>query len=252
LKHGRITVSTVGIAPKIRDLAKDLNEVSLAFSLHAPNQLMREQIVPMAKYYPLDDIMPAIDEFCSQHPARNPTKKKKTMIEYVMLTGPTSSTECAHQLGKLCQNRSLVVNLIPYNPTSTKDAHSRPSDACIKNFQDIISSYGVLCIVRRTMGTDIAGACGQLVVDIEDMGKKNQVKNTSKNSVVVKYSKKNAVTKHTSAPRKEEEGNNLESNADFLVKWKRPLTYATVISASCFLLSTALFLMKSGKRGNKT
>merc|ERR1719266_312438 len=94
------------------------------------------------------------------------------MIEYVMLEGPTSTFECAHQLGKLCENRpQIVVNLIPYNQTNVQDVLNCPSEKHTKEFQNIITSYGVLCYIRRTMGADIAGACGQLVVekDIEDI-----------------------------------------------------------------------------------
>eukprot|EP00525_Craspedostauros_australis_P006216 CAMPEP_0198116798 /NCGR_PEP_ID=MMETSP1442-20131203/14477_1 /TAXON_ID= /ORGANISM="Craspedostauros australis, Strain CCMP3328" /LENGTH=220 /DNA_ID=CAMNT_0043774705 /DNA_START=21 /DNA_END=683 /DNA_ORIENTATION=+ len=85
------------------------------------------------------------------------------MIEYVMLEGESSTFKCAHQLGKLCENRQLVVNLIPYNATDVKDKLRCPSDEHMQEFKKIVSSYGAFCTIRRTMGADIAGACGQLV-----------------------------------------------------------------------------------------
>ena len=83
------------------------------------------------------------------------------------MKGDTSTFECAHQLGKLCENRHLVVNLIPYNQTDVKDKLSCPSEEHMKEFQRIVTSYGSFCTIRRTMGADIAGACGQLVVSNE-------------------------------------------------------------------------------------
>jgi hypothetical protein len=80
-----------------------------------------------------------------------------------IVQGDTSSIECAHQLGKLCEKRRLVVNLIPYNATDVKDKHQCPSNEHMQQFRDIVASYGTFCTIRRTMGADIASACGQLV-----------------------------------------------------------------------------------------
>jgi len=93
------------------------------------------------------------------------------MIEYVMLTGPTSTIECAHELGRLVAGRHLVVNLIPYNKTDVRDKLSCPPVEHVEAFRLIVSSYGVMCTVRRTMGSDIAGACGQLVKQRKGRGK---------------------------------------------------------------------------------
>ena len=122
----------------------------------------------------------------SEEQRKSASKRKRAMIEYVMLEGETSSFECAHQLGKLCENRRLIVNLIPYNQTDVKDKLRCPPREHIEKFQDIVRSYGSFCYIRKTMGADIAGACGQLVVekeqkdsssppvakDIEDIGRK--------------------------------------------------------------------------------
>ena len=82
--------------------------------------------------------------------------------------GDTTTIEAAHKLGKLCEGRHLVVNLIPYNKTDVKDELSCPSEEHMREFQRIVSSYGSFCTIRRTMGADIAGACGQLVVAGEE------------------------------------------------------------------------------------
>jgi hypothetical protein len=180
LAHGRITVSTVGIVSKIRQLSTDLPEVSLALSLHAPNQTLREAIVPTAHRYPITDLIDAVDNHLSCYDTLLVEKRKttphqdqssnkpsssshlrKAMIEYVMLRGPTSTVEAAHELGRLCQNRKFVVNLIPYN--STDSALQCPPLDEMRAFRNIVTSYGVFCTIRRTMGADIDSACGQLV-----------------------------------------------------------------------------------------
>jgi hypothetical protein len=180
LAHGRITVSTVGIVSKIRQLSTDLPEVSLALSLHAPNQTLREAIVPTAHRYPITDLVDALDNHlsCYDTPSVERTKTtpqqdqssnkpsnsnhlRKAMIEYVMLQGPTSTVEAAHELGRLCRNRKFVVNLIPYN--STDSALQCPPRDEMRVFRNIVASYGVFCTIRRTMGADIDSACGQLV-----------------------------------------------------------------------------------------
>jgi len=185
MQHHHVTVSTVGIINKMKKLTKDAPFVNLALSLHAPNQSMREKIVPTAKYYPIDQLMDALDQHsnCTFRNNREATqrmipatrlKRKRAMIEYVMLNGDTSSLNCAHELGKLCENRNVIVNLIPYNPTvSEVNEHgtllSSPSYDRIVEFQRIVQSYGCFCFVRKTMGQDISGACGQLAVQEQSM-----------------------------------------------------------------------------------
>ncbi|CAB9508659.1 RNA methyltransferase RlmN [Seminavis robusta] len=274
LAHGRVTVSTVGIASKIRKLTQDLPEVSLALSLHAPNQRLRSVIVPTAKHYPIQDIIDALDghmkaaiqprqsDANTHHrpPNGSSSSRRRAMIEYVMLEGETSSFECAHELGKLCQDRNLVVNLIPYNQTDVKDKLRCPSREHIREFQRIVTSYGTFCTTRRTMGADIDSACGQLVVlennnnkekavvlDIEDgigpiaSTKTSSVSNNnnSKSVAVVKKSSSRETPASINPPASND---NNGATATDLEKWILPLQIATAISASCFLLSTALYL----------
>lgn len=161
-----MTVSTVGLVSKIRQLTRDLPEISLAVSLHAPNQALRETIVPTAKNFPITDIVDALDNHMQTIVRKRngrETTRRRAMIEYVLLEGPTSTFEAAHELGKLCQNRSLVVNLIPYNATDVADKLQCPSNAHMMEFRNIVASYKVFCTIRRTMGADIDSACGQLI-----------------------------------------------------------------------------------------
>ena len=256
LAHGRVTISTVGLISQIRKLTKDLPEVGLALSLHAPNQEARTNIVPTASRYPIEQLIEALDDHMMAYKVRRPGQKgyteeerikestrRRAMIEYVMLEGETSSFECAHQLGKLCENRHLVVNLIPYNATDVKDKLRCPSNAHMQEFRSIVSSYGSFCTIRRTMGADIASACGQLVqkkanedaVDIEDVAGSSAV-----NKAAARASKR------SKSKRKAEEASSwIESLAtDDLRRLESALTVAAGISASCFLLSSALFFRK--------
>jgi adenine C2-methylase RlmN of 23S rRNA A2503 and tRNA A37 len=264
LAHNRVTVSTVGVTSRMRDLTRDLPEVNLALSLHAPNQQMREKIVPAAKGTPIESLIEALDSHMMALTKRklleNPqeddsatdfnveerqtaSKKKRAMIEYVMLTGDTSTIEAAHQLGKLCEGRHLVVNLIPYNKTDVKDLLSCPSQEHMQEFRRIVSSYGSFCSIRRTMGADIAGACGQLVVEEE---KKKQVldiedgpfaKDIKESRIVAPRRKKTSDTNSNSSSTQQPTDPRL-----------RQLTIATAITASLFVVSASLLVLQRRKR----
>jgi len=251
LAHGRVTVSTVGLVSQIRKLTKEVPEVSLALSLHAPNQEARQAIVPTAKHYPIQDLIDALDGHMMAYLSKRTytteerikeSSRRRAMIEYVMLEGETSSLECAHQLGKLCENRQLVVNLIPYNPTDVKDKLQCPTWEHMKEFQNIVSSYGTFCTIRRTMGADIASACGQLITkeeekeavvkDIEDMA----ADNTMRKKLMVEQSR----IETTSEPKKDFDAG--ASHEVGLQRWIQPLAVATTVAATCFLVSSTLFL----------
>ncbi|GMI17718.1 hypothetical protein TrLO_g14823, partial [Triparma laevis f. longispina] len=182
LAFGHVTVSTVGVTPKIRRLTAEMPFVNLALSLHAPNQEMRSAIVPAAKAYKIEGLIEALDDHMKTPLRRgkaeggevsNSKKKvRKAMIQYTMLEGPTATFECAHQLGKLCEKKNIIVNLIPYNTTDVKDKFQCPSMEHIEAFQKIVMGYGLYVFIRKTMGEDIAGACGQLVLQKEEEEKK--------------------------------------------------------------------------------
>ena len=284
LSHGRVTVSTVGVTPKILKLTQDLPQVSLALSLHAPNQEARARIVPAAKAYPITALIDAVDGHMmaftkrkdgddtdvggySEKERKLASKKNRAMIEYVMIEGESSTFKCAHQLGKLCENRHLIVNLIPYNQTDVEDKIRCPPTDHILEFQRIIMSYGNYCYVRKTMGADIAGACGQLIVekekktnaasagDIEDGPFTAGTRKDSKPAPLVKDKVKRKARSAVSAPKSMADSPLNKSDAAVSVNfdgevggdgdaWIRPLAIATGMAASCFLLSTTLLLKK--------
>ena len=164
------------------------------------------------------------------------------------MEGDTSTFECAHQLGKLCENRHLVVNLIPYNQTDVKDKLRCPSEAHMREFQRIVASYGTFCTIRRTMGADIASACGQLVVseqntqeganiDIEDGPFQKTKTKVSSHKGIAKVN-----TETTKLVGIQSEG------FDDIARWIKPLTVATSVAATCFILSSILFLSQKHRR----
>ena len=161
LSGKRITVSTVGVSAKsIERFAIDLPSVSLAISLHASNQQLRERLTPAAKGLKLDKLINAVDYYISK-------TKRKVMMEYVMLKGVNDSLRIAHELGKLLQGKKVLVNLIPYNNTSSSiEVDYDPTDTKdINSFKEIlIKMYNIYTNVRTEKGGDIASACGQLVV----------------------------------------------------------------------------------------
>eukprot|EP01134_Creolimax_fragrantissima_P002127 CFRG2127T1 len=164
----RVTVSTVGVIPKIYSFINDLPMCNLALSLHAPVQDQRKTIVPSATAFKLPALMEAMDEYIKK-------TKRTVLIEYVLLAGINDDIETAHNLGKLMQSRkeNVTINLIPYNSTKVSDPYTPPAYPVIKAFIDVVmGEYGCYATVRREMGGDIAGACGQLVVAKEEQGKK--------------------------------------------------------------------------------
>lgn len=165
-----ITVSTVGVTSNIYKLMEDCPSVHLALSLHAPNQAIREQIVPTAKSWHMDELMRAVDYYNTNQKFKG-KKQGRIMIEYVVIRDLNDSEECAHELGQLLQTRKCMVNLIPFNPFDG-NSFREPSQDVLDKMLTIVSSYGVITIKRKHHGRDIAGACGQLAKiskDIEDI-----------------------------------------------------------------------------------
>ena len=264
LAHNRVTVSTVGVVSRMRDLTRDLPQVNLALSLHAPTQEMREKIVPAARGTPIESLIEAVDAHMmalvntQDNPQGNDpldqekerqyaSKKRRAMIEYVMLTGPTSTLEAAHQLGKLCDGRELVVNLIPYNKTDVKDKLSCPSEEHMMKFRSIVSQYGSFCSIRRTMGSDIAGACGQLVVEQQKAKEKMKVADIEDGFENKRTSRKevNVTIKRPAKKKSQNPDRRREKNNERLV---RGLTTASAIAATCFIVSGAFLLLQRRRR----
>ncbi|OAV26951.1 23S rRNA (adenine(2503)-C(2))-methyltransferase RlmN [Moraxella catarrhalis] len=163
LSKRRVTLSTSGVVPKMYDLAKDI-DVALAISLHAPNDELRNELVPINKKYPLKDLIKAAKSYVYDE---NPRHKKHITIEYVMLAGVNDSDEHAHQLVDLLKDLPSKINLIPFNPFPHAP-YGRSSNNRIHAFSHILNQAGFVCTIRQTRGDDIDAACGQLVGQVTD------------------------------------------------------------------------------------
>ena len=149
-----ITVSTCGIVPRIYDFAAEGLGVTLALSLHAPDQETRERMMPAAKAYPLPEVI----EACVYY-AR--TSGRRVTAEYAMARGVNDSDRHADRLAHLLKGTGIHVNLIPVNPVRGK-AFSQSSDKALSRFKNRLENYGINVTIRRELGRDIDGACGQL------------------------------------------------------------------------------------------
>ena len=147
----RTAISTVGWVPGIDRLAECEMPIGLALSLHAPNDGLRSQLMPVNDRYPLAEVLAA----CDRYRAR---RRRKVFVEYVMLDGVNDLPEHARQLGGLLDPRIYKVNLIPYNPTGAYDGSSPER---IERFRAILAEHRLTATVRLTRGRDIAAACGQ-------------------------------------------------------------------------------------------
>ena len=163
LSKRRVTLSTSGSVPKMYDLAKDI-DVALAISLHAPNDELRNELVPINKKYPLAELIKAAKAYVYDE---NPRHKKHVTIEYVMLHGVNDSDKHAHELVALLKDLPSKINLIPFNPFAHAP-YGRSSNNRIHAFSDILNNAGFVCTVRQTRGDDIDAACGQLVGQVAD------------------------------------------------------------------------------------
>ena len=149
-----ITVSTCGIIPKIKEFSNLDLQVNLAISLHAPNDEIRNKIMPINKAYPINELMKALKEYYSK-------TNRRITIEYVMLDSINDSDECALELTKLLKGLNCYVNLIPYNETQNI-SFKRTKMIQISRFYDILKKKGINVTIRREFGGSISAACGQL------------------------------------------------------------------------------------------
>jgi len=163
----KVTVSTSGLVPKIDKLRDDL-DVSLAVSLHAPNDELRNQLVPLNRRYPISELMQACRRF-----VKDKTRKYSITFEYVMLDEVNDQIEHAHQLVSLLKGIPAKVNLIPFNAFPNA-GFKRSSEAAISAFHEILQAADITTITRRPRGEDIAAACGQLAGDIQDVSKREK------------------------------------------------------------------------------
>lgn len=165
LSKRRVTISTAGVVPAI-DKIKDEVDVSLAISLHAPNNALRDVLVPINQKYPLEVLMPSLHRY-----VEGGHSKKHVTVEYVMLDGINDHINHAHELVNLLDDLPCKVNMIPFNPFPNTD-YKRSSNNAIHRFKDILEAAGVQVTVRKTRGEDIDAACGQLAGKVVDRTKR--------------------------------------------------------------------------------
>ena len=160
LSRRRVTVSTSGLVPQMMRIAEETN-VALAVSLHAPNDELRSQLVPINRRHPIAELLAACWHYVDRQNARSVT------FEYVMLDGVNDRPDHARELAALLRGRPAKVNLIPFNPFPGTSYRRSPEPA-ITAFRDVLVKAGVIATVRRTRGDDIDAACGQLVGRVVD------------------------------------------------------------------------------------
>ncbi len=168
LSKRRVTLSTSGIVPMM-DKLSDVIDVSLAVSLHATNDELRNELVPVNKKYPLKDLMAACQRFLAKFQADG--GRRKVTMEYVMLAGINDQAVHAYEMIQLLKNVPSKINLIPFNPFP-QAPYKCSSRSQILAFQKILTEAGFICTIRATRGDDIDAACGQLVGQVQDRTKR--------------------------------------------------------------------------------
>jgi len=167
LSKRRVTLSTSGVVPKLYDLAK-VSDVSLAVSLHAPNDELRNELVPINKKYPISELLKACQHYMGSLPDR-----RKLTVEYTMINKVNDEIEHAEQLAKLLKDTPCKINLIPFNPFP-QSGYERPSNNRVYKFRDYLHNQGYIVTIRTTRGDDIDAACGQLVGQVEDRTRRSE------------------------------------------------------------------------------
>ena len=153
----RVTVSTCGIVPGINKFTEDFDQVSLAISLHAPNDEIRKSIMPVDHTYNLQKLMTSLDRYSQK-------TNKRVFYEYIMINGVNDHLKLASELWELLEGRLAHVNFIPYNPWegTDSDGYTTTPRFIIEKFQKILEKYNIPSTIRATMWDDIAAACWQL------------------------------------------------------------------------------------------
>ena len=152
--YRNITLSTSGIVPQMYTLAEENIPINLSVSLHAPNQELRSELMPINKKYPLQEVVAAAKHYAD-------TTKRRVTYEYILIADKNDSLQAAAELAQLMRGQLASVNLIPINPVAERNLY-RPSLERIQAFEDYLLKHHVTVTVRREMGRDIQAACGQL------------------------------------------------------------------------------------------
>ena len=167
LSKRKVTLSTSGVVPALDQLA-DLSDVSLAISLHAPNDAIRDQIVPINKRYPIAKLLSSARAYIDVQT----DKKRVVTIEYTLLAGVNDQVEHARELAQLLDGYPCKINLIPFNDFPNS-GFKRPSGNAVSRFWKVLMEAGFIVTVRTTRGDDIDAACGQLVGEVNDRTKRS-------------------------------------------------------------------------------
>jgi 23S rRNA (adenine2503-C2)-methyltransferase len=150
----RVTISTSGVIPGIDKLAEEPLQVNLAVSLHAPNNVLRDTLVPINRRFPVEDLLAACDAYIRK-------TGRRISFEYALMKGINSDDDTARELGRLLRGRNCHVNIIPFNPVDMLP-FERPGPEDIERFASILREAGIQTSVRYSRGLEIAAACGQL------------------------------------------------------------------------------------------
>jgi 23S rRNA (adenine2503-C2)-methyltransferase len=183
LSKRRVTLSTSGVVPAL-DMLGDQIDVALAISLHAADNTLRDEIVPVNKKYPIEEFLAAVRRYL----AKSKANQGRVTVEYVMLNGINDSTDQAHELARVLKETPSKINLIPFNPYPGSP-YTCSSNSRIDRFSKVLMDYGFTTVVRKTRGDDIDAACGQLVGDVVDRTKRLMKKQLKGNPISVRVSK---------------------------------------------------------------
>ena len=167
LSKRKVTLSTSGIVPKIDELSK-VTDIALTISLHAPNDELRDELVPINKKYPIQELLDSVKRYVDSC-----DDKRVTTIEYILIDKVNDSIENAYELCKLLKMLPCKINLIPFNPFPGS-SYKRPSSMRIQTFKKILQKEGYITTIRTTRGEDIMAACGQLVGQVNDKTRKKE------------------------------------------------------------------------------
>lgn len=156
-----ITISTCGLVPKIKEFMELNTQVNLAVSLHAPNNYLRDKIMPINKAYKIEELMEAIKAYIKK-------TNRRVTFEYIMLKDLNDTKDCALELAKLLKGINCYVNLIPYNQTSAHDKFGKSDKETILKFYDTLKKNNINVTIRREFGSKVMAACGQLRANYEE------------------------------------------------------------------------------------
>jgi 23S rRNA (adenine2503-C2)-methyltransferase len=174
LSRRRVTLSTSGLVPAI-DRLREACPVALAVSLHAPNDDLRNELVPINRKYPIRELLAACVRYIEKAP------RDFVTFEYVMLDGVNDADTHAHELVRVLADVPCKVNLIPFNPFPGA-GYTRSSSAAVARFRDILRSAEITATVRKTRGEDIDAACGQLAGEVQDRTRRQARRNARGNA----------------------------------------------------------------------